>query len=178
MIKNDFQKYGILLIVVLLIAKFVIQPLNNNIKESREVIKELESTYKTKYRTYNTLLQKTAQSKEKPLTVDQLLQKLGFVSKNEKDIILQVETLNYLKDSLSKEKLEILNFEFYPTVSKEDYEIISIGIRFKGNPIYFKNFLRRIYESKTFYKVTKMDVYQLGDDKGYYLKISCYRPRI
>ena len=161
--RQEFRKYGLLTIGILVFAKLFIQPLNQNLKEYRETLSELENSYKEKYKLY---LKLTSLKPEKK----QDLSSRYFYPKDKKDVEIQIEMVDKLTNLSKKHNLDLLNFEMpSPTEKEEGFKVIPVLIRLKGTPknlILFYDDLRKLDK---IYKVIDFETSKLQDDFSFTL---------
>lgn len=159
----EFRKYGLFTIGILIFAKLFIQPLNQQLKQYRETLSELENTYKEKYKLYLKLESLKPEGKQYP--------NIGyFYSKDKKDVEVQIEMIDKLTTLSKKHNLELLNFEMSsPTEKEEGFKVIPVLIRLKGTPKNLITFYDDVRKLDKLYKVVNFETAKLQDDFSFTL---------
>jgi Tfp pilus assembly protein PilO len=161
--RQEFRKYGLLTIGILVFAKLFIQPLNQDLKEYRDTISELENTYKEKYKLYLKLI--SSKSEKKPN-----LDEKYFYPKDKKDIEIQIEMIDRLTTVSKKHNLDLLNFEMpSPTEKEEGFKVIPVLIRLKGTPKNLVMFYDDVRKLDKVYKVIDFETAKLQEDFSFTL---------
>lgn len=155
--QNEFRKYGIFIVGILTFAKFVLQPLNMQIKEKRETLSELEDTYKQKYKLYLKISNQRNKDKKN-------ISPTIFYSKNQKDVEVQIDMLDRFTKLAQKNNLQLLNFEMPTSTEKEyGYKMIPLLIRLKGNPKDVVEFYKDLKKEEKIYKITDFSTSRLSE---------------
>ena len=138
---------GIYLIIIMVFSRFALWPLSSSVEEKKALLDEYIETYQTKVM----LVQKKGLV-DKVMNRSTSLQEKDLLAslfpKDSLDSEIQIKTLNAITQSVEKNGLSIINFQFPENAVSKDLGEVSVMINLNGIPNALIGLLKDINEMK------------------------------
>jgi len=168
----SLRAVGPYLLVLLIIIRFLIMPLQSAANQKKTLLAESEELYATEQSLLQKRLQQGGEKSRK--WDDKALAQLSY-PKDAPDAVIQADLVRKLIELAEKKGLTVLNFEF-PDVAR-DKEVSEIGVilRFKGQPRGLVDLLKEVDQFPKPLSVKSVESSKSGADFTAVLTIVAYR---
>jgi hypothetical protein len=166
----QLKRYGLYLIVILGLLRFLVYPLHASIQEKKVLLGELAESYRIRV----DALGKQIQTKPKAV-VDKNHLHPNLFEKGISTSNIQAEILDWATKLAEKKGLTILNFEMLEPISGKNTTEIPILMRLRGVPGPFLEVLEAIEQGERALRVRSLEISRGDQDQLFSLTLSAFR---
>lgn len=169
--RENLRKWGIYLVVALLMINFLIKPLRSSLSQQRRMFSELKETYLLKEELYEKklLLAQKSQLQSEPKSLSLLYP--SDIPYNS----LRIKVLRWLIEKAEEKGLTITNFELPELRRGKEVTEISLLLRLKGKIKPFLEYLQAIESADKLILVKNLELYPSREEFNISVTFSFFR---
>lgn len=172
MSRNELTKIGIYLVIILIILRFAITPLNSQIKEKNELLSQVAQSYSLKQEIYERKVAEAEKAKKAPEATKYVYAKRFSYN------AIRNTVLNWLLDEAEKKGLSIVNFELPEIKKGKVLSEMNVTIRLKGKIKSVLDFVDMIEQTDKLLLVKNLDISRTGQEYNITLGVAFFRSEI
>jgi|SRR5262245_20466081 len=167
----SLRAFGPYLLVLLIVIRFLIMPLNSAAKQKKSLLAERQELYATE----QSLLQRQLRQEVGRFKWDdETLARLSY-RKNVPDLAIQADLVKGLIEAAEKKGLTLVNYEFPDVVRDKEVSEVGVILRLQGQPRGLVDLLKAIEDFPKPLRIKSMESSKSGADVTFVLTIAAFK---
>ena len=165
---------GLYAIIILVLLRFLIYPLNSALQEKRVLLGEQFESYQIK----GQILDRQSKNREEKVVVEKKDILPHLYEKTIPNFHIQSDILEQVIKIAEKKGLLVLNFEMMDPLSGKNITEVSVSVRLKGKAGAFIEILEDLEKSEKVLGIRSLEITKSEPDHVFYLILSGFKMEI